>query len=294
MSSSPKITLVTPSYNQGRYLEQTIRSVLDQGYPNLEYIICDGGSTDESVDIIKKYSDRLAWWVSEKDKGQSDAINKGFSRATGDLYGYINSDDYLYPGALDAVAKAWQDGHRWMVGWVMMLEPDGGEWPQLPEVMETRADWFFTNPIPQQATFWSADLWKKYGPFKQDLRYVFDYDFWMQLKFRAGVDPHYVRRCLGSYRLHASSKTVAEGDLFIPEFRKVRGPIVEELLTPDERREVLKRRRQRDLDRHRLAGWEALAKKNVAEARRHAFEAVRRAKLAFSSWRLMYCALRGR
>src|SRR5688572_19422484 len=129
----PRISFVTPSFNQAKFLEQTIRSVLDQNYPNLDYAVVDGGSTDGSVDIIKKYEHRLSWWVSEKDRGQSHALNKGFSKASGDVFGFINSDDYLYPGSLDAVARAWNDGAEWIMGWVMMLEVDGGEWPQLPQ-----------------------------------------------------------------------------------------------------------------------------------------------------------------
>ena len=102
----PRVSIVTPSYNQGQYLEETIRSVLLQGYPDLEYIIIDGGSTDESVTIIEKYAPWLAYWVSEPDRGQSHAINKGFARATGEIYAWLNSDDYYWPGAIVIAARA--------------------------------------------------------------------------------------------------------------------------------------------------------------------------------------------
>src|SRR5438309_6203079 len=101
----PRITIVTPSYNQGRFLEETIRSVLLQGYPNLEYMVIDAASTDESVEIIRKYERWLAYWVSEKDRGQTHAINKGLAKATGEIFSYLNSDDLLAPGALAAVAE---------------------------------------------------------------------------------------------------------------------------------------------------------------------------------------------
>ena len=100
MMEYPKITVVTPSYNQGQFIEATIQSVIGQQYPNLEYIVCDGGSTDETVEILKKYTDKITWWCSEKDKGQSDAINKGMRKATGDIVCWINSDDVLLPGTL--------------------------------------------------------------------------------------------------------------------------------------------------------------------------------------------------
>lgn len=292
--AAPRITLVTPSYNQGRFLEQTLRSVLDQGYPNIEYIVVDGGSTDDSVEIIKKYADRLAWWASEKDRGQSHALNKGFARASGDLFGFINSDDYLYPGALDAVAKAHAGGaNPWLVGWVMTVEEDGGELPQLPEKMLCPADWFVRNPVPQQATFWAARFWKDVGPFKEDLRYAFDYEYWLRLRFRGRAEPTMIKRCLGSYRLHSSSKTVSQWDAFEPEFERAREEYLP-LLTGKQRREVRAKRKRKESERHRVLAWQALKKDNVAEARRHAYETLRRAKLASESWRLMYCALRGR
>lgn len=293
MSTLPRITVVTPSFNQAQYLEQTIRSVLDQDYPNLEYIVVDGGSTDGSADIIRRYADRLAWWVSEKDDGQSHAINKGFTRASGDVYGYINSDDVLYPGALETVGNTYAGGAKWVLGWVRMIEADGGEWPQLPQTMAEPSDWFVRNPIPQQASFWAAKLWKALGPFQEDLRYTFDYEYWLRLRFKAGLEPTVVHRCMGSYRLHENSKTVSEWDAFEPEFARSRDGYLA-MLTPKQRREANRKRRLKEFERHRVLGWQALKKADVPEARKQAREALRRAKLALESWRLMYCALRGR
>ena len=106
MSKSPKITLVTPCFNSAKYIEQTILSIIKQDYENLEYIIIDGGSTDGTVEIIQKYEDKIAYWVSEPDNGQSEAINKGIAKATGDIFNWVNADDYLESNALSQVAKA--------------------------------------------------------------------------------------------------------------------------------------------------------------------------------------------
>src|SRR5262245_41237730 len=105
----PRISIVTPSYNQGKFIEETIRSVIDQGYTNLEYIIIDGGSTDESIDIIRRYEKHLAYWVSESDRGAADAISKGFTRATGEIFAYLNSDDVYLPGTLQTIAAVMCD-----------------------------------------------------------------------------------------------------------------------------------------------------------------------------------------
>lgn len=288
----PRISIVTPSFNQGPYLETTIRSILDQGYPNLEYIIVDGGSTDESVDVIKRHQNQLAWWVSEKDRGQSHAINKGFERATGDVYCYINSDDTLKPGALAAVAEAWQQGHEFITGWVVLLEPDGGEWPQLPFGRSTNPEWLIWNPLCQQATYWAARFTKQLGGFREDLHYCFDYEFWMRLWFAGHAKPHMLKRCMGGYRMHETSKTVAQSDRFEPEFRQVRADY-RKYLSPGERKLVDDWFRDRDLKAHRTKAWAALMSQNLDEARLHARSAFRLDRFSVESWKLMYCLFRG-
>ena len=288
----PRITVVTPSFNQGPFLEATMRSVLDQGYPNLEYIVVDGGSTDDSVEIIRRYEPRLAWWVSEKDTGQSNAINKGFARGTGEIFAYINSDDTLAPGSLMAAAEACQKGHRWITGWVMFLEPEDGQWPQLPRAMETNIDWFLSNPICQQATFWAAEYTRNLGPFWEDMHYAFDYEFWMRLWFVAKVKPLMLRRQMGGFRLHTSSKTVSQWDAFEPDFQRVRSHY-RKYLSADEQRALDNYHREQGWLHHRREAWSALQNRDVPGARKHALEAFRRNRVSVEAWKLVYCSLRG-
>jgi glycosyltransferase involved in cell wall biosynthesis len=119
----PKISIITPSYNQGHFIEETITSVLDQGYPNLEYIIMDGGSKDNTVEVIKKYEKHITYWVSERDKGQSDAINKGFARATGDVINWLNSDDYYAKGTLQKVGEVFTAAYLAIGGNTIQMAP---------------------------------------------------------------------------------------------------------------------------------------------------------------------------
>lgn len=289
----PKISIVTPSFNQGKYLDETMRSVLDQNYPNLEYIVIDGGSTDDSVEVIKRHADRLAYWVSEKDQGQTDALNKGIARCTGDIFGYINSDDLLLPGSLERVARAWlDDGATWIVGWSKYLEIGGGDWPYIVRPVHRRIDWFLHNPIPQQSSFWAMKYFKELGLFRTDMHYCFDYEYWMRLRFTAGVRPNIVRKCLGAFRLHEDSKTVSVWDKFLPEFATIRSEYRKHLT----RRDVWQWHRELSAEQAGYARdrmWRALNSKDVKAARREAITAVQEQPLSLESWKAIYFALRG-
>jgi glycosyltransferase involved in cell wall biosynthesis len=175
---SLRLTVITPSFNQAGFIERTLRSVLDQGYDNLEYLVVDGGSTDGSVDIIRRYEEHLAWWVSEPDGGQTAALNKALRRATGDVIAYINSDDVYLPGAFDRAVGALQGSDaRWVVG-ACRFEGDAGFTTEVwrPEQPRGPRHWWILAPwgVPQPSTFWRRDVFDELGPFREDLHYIFD------------------------------------------------------------------------------------------------------------------------
>jgi glycosyltransferase involved in cell wall biosynthesis len=216
------ISIVTPSYNQAPYIEETIKSVLSQDYPELEYIIIDGGSTDGTVDIVKKYEDKLACWVSEKDKGQTDAINKGFARAKGDVLAWINSDDTYEPGAVSAAAKYLQEHPE--VGMVYgdcnFINNSGrviGKFNTAQTSYRLIRQGYVH--IPQQTMFFRAHLWKQIGPLDPSFYFAMDYDLWTRISAHAAIK--YVPQTWANFRLHTSGKTIMADDRCWPEMIRV-------------------------------------------------------------------------
>lgn len=219
----PRLTVITPSLNQGAFLGRALRSVLDQGYPQLEHVVVDGGSTDGSVEILERFSDRLSWWVSEPDRGQTHALNKGLARATGEIVGYLNSDDYLLEGALEAVGRMFADPSvEWVVGSCRFLHDDGRVetvWrparPTGPRLRWLLEPW----SVPQPSSFWRRSVLERAGGFREDLHYVFDTELMLRLAL-GGVFPVVVERELAVRFLHGAAKS-ADRRFFEAERRQM-------------------------------------------------------------------------
>ncbi len=214
-SNPPRISIVTPSYEQGRYLGRTVYSVVNQRYPKLEYFVQDGGSQDETRDVLARFDEALSGWVSEPDEGQADAINRGFAHTSGEIMAYLNSDDLLLPGSLAYVARyfaAHPDvdavyGHR-----ILIDEHDRqiGVWVMPPhdDEMLTLADY-----VPQETLFWRRDLWERAGG-QIDVSFKFAVDWDLLLRFReAGARIVRLPRFLGAFRVHAEQKTGQQQEL---------------------------------------------------------------------------------
>ncbi|WP_017260219.1 glycosyltransferase family 2 protein [Pedobacter arcticus] len=209
MSTPPKISIITPSFNQADYLEETILSIINQGYPNLEYIIIDGGSTDGSVEIIKKHQQHLKYWVSEPDKGQADAINKGLKHCTGDIFNWINSDDYLEPDSLFLIAKNWRRGFC-LGGKVRNFFQDSIEDGGVhPNKIKSLSEFISLESKYHQPGLWfDLSQLQKVLPININSRYYFDRILMIKFFLKNGVSIIEIDLVLVNFRVHQDSKTV--------------------------------------------------------------------------------------
>ena len=212
-AAPPRITVVTPSFNQGRFLEATIRSVLQQEYPNLEYIIMDGGSTDGTLDVIRRYEPWLSGWSSAPDDGPAQAINRGLAQATGDILCWLNADDLYLPGALWAAAEAFtrrpEAALVYGEGWYI---DEAGERIEPCRFVRRRFDRRYLvnrDPILQPAAFWRRELWRATGPLDEALRWVFDWEWF--IRAHAQGEFVYLPRDLALYRIQPAALTRTGG-----------------------------------------------------------------------------------
>lgn len=217
------VSIITPSFNQARYLEETMLSVLEQDHPRIEYIVIDGGSTDGSQEIIQRYAHRLAYWVSEKDRGQTDALNKGFAQAHGDILAWLNSDDTLEPGAVSAAVRALDEHPEAAAVYGEANFIDGqsrviGRFPAAQtDYRKLRQGYVH---VPQQATFFRMAHWRQVGPLDPSFYFAMDYDLWVRLA-RLGPLVYLPGQTWANFRLHADAKTIAADDRCWPEMLRV-------------------------------------------------------------------------
>jgi len=223
--SWPKISIVTPSYNQGQFIEQTIKSVLNQGYPNLEYILIDGGSTDETLEIINKYESNLTYWISEKDEGQANAINKGLRKCNGDIFNWLNSDDYYEPLALYKVAKTFINHDCDIVSAREKHFDDIGNliFRTGSTLKENIAETLYFGHIDQPSTFWRKEIIDLLGGVNEKYNFLMDAELWVRYLLKYG-DEQIIKlnEMVVSFRLHDQSKTFKEQTNFKVERASLR------------------------------------------------------------------------
>ena len=219
----PKISIVTPVFNQVKYLEGTIQSILSQGYPNLEYIIIDGGSTDGTIDIIKKYESQIAYWVSEPDKGMYDALQKGFDHSTGEIMGWLNADDLFFDGCLFHLANIFCNHKEvnWLTGCHVGIDEKGiitrcGPCKKFNKYQFLSGDYMW---IAQESTLWRRPLWEQTGShISKELHAAGDFELW--LRFIQKDSLYYVGNCIGMFR-HREGQISGQLDKYIDEVNNI-------------------------------------------------------------------------
>ena len=225
MNENIKISIVTPSYNQGEFIEQTIQSVLNQTYKNIEYIIIDGGSTDNTLEIIDKYRNKIDIVISEKDKGQSDAINKGFKLATGTLVGWINSDDLLYPDCVEQMVKLYTehpDGSIYYPVLLDYIDREGKLLYQSARIIPNRNHLLNKNySVTQQGSFYNTYLVKQIGYLDESIYYCMDLDLWLRLLNENGKIYGFQLQALAAFRMWEDTKTTQAGTRFLQNTKQV-------------------------------------------------------------------------
>jgi glycosyltransferase involved in cell wall biosynthesis len=221
----PRISIITPTYNQSNFITRTIDSVLSQNYPNLEYIVMDGGSTDNTLTILESFNGKIIW-SSEKDNGQADAINKGIKLSTGEIVAFINSDDYYLPGVFQDIANTFlsRPEIKWITGSYKIIDQNDNDiqtltvlYKDILRSVPLPVTLKLTNYIVQPSTFWKREVHDSVGYFNQSLRYTFDYDFWLRMIDRYPL--YKTNLPLSAFRIHPDSKGGKEYDAqFTEEF----------------------------------------------------------------------------
>jgi glycosyltransferase involved in cell wall biosynthesis len=277
---TPLVSIVTPSYNQAAFLEEAIRSVLDQDYPHLEYVIVDDGSTDESAEIIRRHADRLAWWTRQEHAGQPAALNRGFAHTSGELLAFVNSDDTLLPGAVTALVAAFgEDRDLLLVYGDALTREDGREIgilqarPWNPQHLVRTGQ----NPVPQQASMWRREAWERAGPFDEGSFFFFEYEFLVRLSVHGRTKR--LERPLATFRLHPASKTVVASVEKADDAVRLAETFFTSLCFPPKLRRYARRGRASYYLRAAFIYYQAA---HVARARRQFVHALLLAPLAFS------------
>jgi len=253
MTDTPKISIVTPTYNQGQYIEETILSVINQNYPNLEYIIIDGGSTDNTVDIIKKYEKHITYWVSEPDKGQTHAINKGLALCTGDVFNWLNSDDYYEPETLLEVGTAFNDQDTFVfAGRERRIDENGGEIGISggTSVLSSLSETIGKCHIDQPSTFFRLSKLKPLLPLDNSFHYLMDGEVWLRYLLYWGQN-NIVKsdKTLVNFRLHESSKTTSAYKKFQVDKNSFENNLIMYFYIDDSIKKILMSREVRDYSR---------------------------------------------